>query len=67
MTAFMVLWLNKRKEPILIIAPEWGLAILGCPTDSGFYSCENISSRFLSICYPFCIKEGGLSEAFLLK
>ena len=59
-TAFMDLWLNKRKELLLIIAPEWGLAILGCPRDSGFYSCENISSQFLSICYPFCIKEGGL-------
>ena len=42
-----------------IIASEWGLAILGCPRDSGFYSCENISSRFLSICYPFCIIEVG--------
>ena len=58
-TAFMGLWLNRRKELLLIIASEWGLAILGCPRDSGFYSCENISSRFLSICYPFCIKEVG--------
>lgn len=58
-TAFTDLWLNKRKELLLIIASEWGLAILGCPRDSGFYSCENISFQFLSICYPFCIKEGG--------
>ena len=59
MTAFTGLWLNRRKELLLIIASEWGLAILGCPRDSGFYSCENISSRFLSICYPFCIIEVG--------
>lgn len=59
MTTFTGLWLNKRKELLLIIASEWGLAILGCPRDSGFYSCENISSLFLSICYLFCIKEVG--------
>ena len=58
-TAFTGLWLNRRKELLLIIASEWGLAILGCPRDFGFYSCENISSRFLSICYPFCIIEVG--------